>query len=160
MIRVTSTVLRSGCFFPSEHPKHVLFRLQCSATYGQNRITIPQNCAFYDSNKVMIMALLIFFETQYNHDCTNIGGDFQGNKNKIKRSFRKISKGSSLMTQYLPGEWLRNFCAENIFWDENGVHLFPWKQTLSPSLHRILSKENLEIRPRLYLMEFSNTWYY
>lgn len=155
---MTNTVLRTGCFFSSEHSEHLLFRLQCNVTYGQN--TVPQNYSFYGSNKVMIMTLLIFFETQYNHDCTNIGHDFQGNKNKIKRSFRKISKESSLMTQYLPGEWLWNFCAENILWDENGVHLFPWKQTLSPSLHRIWRKENLEIRPRLYLMEFSNTWYF
>lgn len=55
------------------------------------------------------------------------------------------------MTRYLPGDWLWNFLAENILCDENGVHLFPWKQTLSPLLHRILSKENLVIRPRIYL---------
>lgn len=55
------------------------------------------------------------------------------------------------MTQYLPGDWLGNFLAENILCDENGVHLFPWKQTPSPSLQRILSNENLVIRPRVYL---------
>lgn len=57
----------------------------------------------------------------------------------------------SLMTQYLPGDWLWNFLGENILCDENGVHLFPWKQTLSPSVHRILSRGNLVIRPRIYL---------
>lgn len=55
------------------------------------------------------------------------------------------------MTWYLPGDWIWNFLTENILYDENGVHLFPWKQTLSPLLHGILSKENLVIRPRIYL---------
>lgn len=89
-----------------------------------------------------------------------IQDDFRGNKNKIKHSFGKISSESYLMTQYLPGDWLWNFLAENILCDKNGVHLFPWKQTLSPSLHRILSKENLEIRPRIYLFSTNEIFKY
>lgn len=64
------------------------------------------------------------------------------------------------MTQYLPGDWLWNILAENILCDENGVHLFPWKQTFAPSLHRILSKENLEIKPRIYLFSTNGIFKY
>lgn len=99
----------------------------------------------------MTTVLLLIFLKSNTITITLMQDDFRGNKKKIKCSFGKISNESYLMTRYLPGDWLWNFLAENILCDENGVHLFPWKQTLSPLLHRILSKENLVIRPRIYL---------
>lgn len=48
---------------------------------------------------------------------------------KIKYSSEGIFSESYLVTQYLPGDWLWDFLAENILCDKNPVHLFPWKQT-------------------------------